>query len=118
MVFSEVMLADRSDGGSPFFRQTYRARMIPELRKAWRTVAPGRGLLDGELGAAADHFHQVVDVDRLDQMAVETGVEHPPQVLRLAVAGQRDQFDVARGRVGAQPARHLVAVDAGQADVD
>ena len=37
------------------------------------------GLFDRQFGATADHFHQVVDVDRLDQMAVD--IDHLMEVI-------------------------------------
>src|SRR5471032_1491213 len=74
--------------------------------------------LDGQRRTAADGLDQLLDFDRLDQVQVEARFEHAAAVLGQAVAGQRDQPHVACGRIGAQAPRHLVAVDAGQADVD
>ena len=60
----------------------------------------------------------IVELDRLDQMLVEAGVEGTPAIRAAAVAGQRDQDDPPRARIGAQRAGELVAVHRRQADVE
>jgi len=50
-------------------------------------------------------------------VGVEAGLLRAPAIVRIAVAGQRDEICARTGH-GAQATRHLVAVHAGQADVD
>src|SRR5689334_2269664 len=60
---------------------------------------------------------EVVWVDGLDEMGVEAGLFRALPVLRLAIAGERDHEARLRGQEFHAP-RHLVAVEAGQPDVD
>src|SRR5436305_5436664 len=59
-----------------------------------------------------------VGVHRLDQITVEARLEGAAAVLGLAVAGHGDQGDLVAAQGGADAAGDLVAVEAGQADVD
>ena len=61
---------------------------------------------------------QQVELDRLDRVPVEAGIESALSVRVATVAGQREQDDRARPRVGAQRRRELVAVHPRQADVE
>jgi hypothetical protein len=66
---------------------------------------------------ASEETGELVGIDRLDDVGVESRLLRAPSVLGIAVAGERYQKR-ARTRQLAEPARHLVAVDSGQADVD
>src|SRR5436309_9483 len=64
------------------------------------------------------HPLQLVDVGRLGEVGVEAGFEGAPPVLLLAVAGEGDEEGGPEIRVGAEGARHAMAVEpAGEADV-
>src|SRR4051794_544208 len=54
----------------------------------------------------------------LDEVQIETGVERPLPILRLAVPGERDEPHVARDRARAQAPRQLVSIHSGQPEVD
>src|SRR5215510_13140024 len=67
--------------------------------------------------SAREQRHELIDVHRLGDVGVKAGVERLTHVLGLAVTGQRDEPYAGQGGLGAQPARHLHAVDVGQPDV-
>src|SRR5687768_17712810 len=80
---------------------------------AFRTAASPRAQL-----AAGDRPFEQVRVDGLREVVVEARFDGFFLVLSLAVTRQRDQADVARRGVPAQPSGDFVAVDLGKADVD
>src|SRR4051794_19405627 len=67
------------------------------------------GLFDGR--------GQMVEVDGLDQVLLELGLEAAAAILFLTVSGQRDEAAVDRAGERAQPRRELVAVNHREADV-
>src|SRR5690606_22033435 len=59
-----------------------------------------------------------VELDGLQEVRVEAFLLRAPPVLVLAVAGDGDEARVAERRLRAEPARRLVAVAAGEPDVE
>jgi hypothetical protein len=51
-------------------------------------------------------------------MPIETGNPRPLKIIGLPVAGERDQPDILKSVDLPQSARHLIAVDARQTDVE
>src|SRR4051812_5109366 len=64
----------------------------------------------------AEQTVEALDVHRLCDVLIESGVERLPAVARLAVPGQRDQRGGETAR--SKPARDIVAIHLGQADVE
>src|SRR5687767_8189037 len=81
---------------------------------AFRAAASPRRLAAG----AGDGPFEQLRVDGLREVVVEARFDGLFLVLSLAVTRQRDQPDVARGGVRAEPSGDFVAVDLGKADVD
>src|SRR5580765_1923093 len=65
----------------------------------------------------AEQAGELVRGDRLGEMGVEAGLERAALVVDLSVSRDRDQ-DRIGAAPGADAARHLISVQAGQADVD
>ncbi len=61
---------------------------------------------------------QIGDVDRLDEVPVESGLAPEPPLLVAAPAAQRDEKQVFPLRRRSGRARHLIAVHAWHAEVD
>ena len=68
-------------------------------------------------GAGDEHLERV-EVDGLRQVWIEAGRERTTPVLFATEAGERHEARAAERGVLANPTRHLVAVDAGEPDVD
>src|SRR5262245_11954450 len=102
-------------------RSTWPRRIPPATLEERATAVPRaaakrrlRLLGESELAERLDEPRRV---DGLHEVRVEAGLLGARAVLRLAVAGERDELDPASEAVP-EPARHLVAVDVGQPDVD
>src|SRR5690349_6113093 len=67
---------------------------------------------------AGENGPQIVDVDWLHEVHVESRLARTPLIVRLSVPGERDQEYRRRARQCPDPARHLVTVESREADVD
>src|SRR5262249_11955967 len=84
-------------------------------RTSWLQPLSGES---GEGGRAFEQAERVSQVDRLDQVVIEARLPGALPVAVLAVAGDGDDQEAVELRAAAQAARHLVAVDPRQADVE
>src|SRR6185369_4005437 len=85
--------------------------------RSWLSRSTGCWLGVAREVGTVDESLQRGDVDRLGEMNVEAGFEREPTVLGLAVPGERNQIH-ARAERAAHDARHVVAVDSRQANVN
>src|SRR5437899_5056285 len=83
------------------------------------TPTSGRGERRTSLrGRLADHGSEPLRRYGFGEMGVEARVQARQPVFRLAIAGEGDEDDRLARLASAAPTRDLVAVEAGQADVD
>src|SRR5712692_1881782 len=76
------------------------------------------GLFAVEWGARREERTELVEVDGLGQMRIETGRESLTLVMRADVSGQGDEEDLLLAEVPPEPLGDLVTVHIGQTDVD
>src|SRR5438094_5989998 len=88
-----------------------RSGIVGPLAARWPRRTAQRSDLDEE-------SEQLFGVDRLDQVAIETGLAGALLVALAAVARDRHHHGLRELRLAAQSAHHLVAVDAGEPDVE
>src|SRR2546423_6995724 len=104
----------------------YMGAAVTSIRERWCTVRR-RGPLNtlqrliGATGSGGvglgEQREQLVEIDRLRQVGLEAGVERVPDVVGLAIPGQRDEPGVTEPFAGAEHPRDLEPVDIRQSDV-
>src|SRR6478609_3022359 len=93
-----------------------RSRSVSAMAMKWKDASEGiRVSLAQRL---VEQGGQLAEHHRLDEVAVEAGVLRALAIVGLAPAGDRDDRDLARPGRGAQPPADLIAVQAGQAEVE
>src|SRR5579863_3250348 len=68
--------------------------------------------------SACEDFPQILRIDRLDQMRIETKVQRSRSVLGLTITCQGDDLDCGTRIRRPNPLCHFIAVHAGQSDVE
>ena len=61
---------------------------------------------------------QLIGIERFYQMDIESGIQCSLPIRFLTITGQSNQADAAGQRIGSQPARNFITIDAGQSDIN
>jgi hypothetical protein len=83
----------------------------------WAGAAGGCLLATGRLRRTCQQLHELLQIHRLHQVAVDAGAPRAALVGLLAPACEGDQFRPPASRLGADAPRHLVAIQTWHADV-
>jgi hypothetical protein len=65
-----------------------------------------------------DDAHQLGRIDRLYEVGVEAGLHDRDAVLRAAIPGERDEFDVVAPAFVADAPGDFIPIEAGEPDID